>query len=251
MPLAPLYLGQVVERIVSSHRDEKQRTTLESDNFADAQVWQMFADDIQRTKQEVLHEREEYPAITPYFAGRALNLRLKGDLLLSTRKRLEEAEWMPYCSMTVEIYHQQAIVIKSIDDAVKNLYAQWLHDVGENPRSRLDRFLMRRSDNGSGLLECNIDPDIPRLCRESSYWISLKFTVPLNVQIIYDKRETLHYIQESVHAVALACNNIIEGRCLFQTIEMLNGCTEYAIKIARQRKNRRSVSEAVDLLTEL
>lgn len=177
----------------------------------------MFADDIQRTKQEVLHEREEYPAITPYFAGRALNLRLKGDRLLSTWEMLEEAVWLPYCAMTVEIYHQQAIVIRSIEDTVKNLYTQWLNDVGENPRSRLDRFLMRRSDDRSGL-ECNIDPGILSLYHESSYWINLRFTVPVHVQIIHDKRETLHYIRESVHVVTLAYNKIVEGRILCSSI---------------------------------
>lgn len=172
----------------------------------------MFVDEVQRTKQEVLQEREEYSALTPYFAGRALNIRSKGDRLLSTRKILEEAEWTPYCSMSVEIYHQLDIVIISIDDAVKNLYMQWLSEVGENPRARLDRFLMRRSDDRSGLLECNVDPNILDICLESSYWISLKFTIPVHVQIIHDKRETLHFIQESVHAVTLAYNRILGGR---------------------------------------
>ncbi|XP_025155769.1 dynein heavy chain 2, axonemal [Harpegnathos saltator] len=191
---------------------ENLKSLFESKNTS---VWQMFAEDIQRTKQEVLHEREEYPAITPYYAGRALNLRLKGDRLLSTRKVLEEAEWMPYCGMSMEVYCQQDIVIRSIEDAVKNLYAQWLQNVGENPRSRLDRFLMRRSDDRSGLLECNVDPGILDLCRESSYWLSLRFTIPVHVQIIYDKQETLHFTRESVYAVTLAYNKII--RALSQT----------------------------------
>lgn len=210
----------------------------------------MFADNIQRTKQEVLYEREEYPAITPYFAGRALNLRLKGDRLLSTRKMLEEAEWMPYCGMSVEIYHQQDIVIRSIDDAVKNLYVQWLDDVGDNPRSRLDRFLMRRSDNRSGLLECNIDPNILTLCHESSYWISLKFIVPVYVQIIYDKRETYHFIQESVHAVTLAYNKIVEGRTVSSTIACCNGCTRVHHKDGVNESIDGQCRNSGDLLTK-
>lgn len=174
-------------------------------------MWQIFADDIQRTKQEVLTEREEYPSITPYYAGRALNLRLKGDRLLSTRKMLKKAAWMPYCGMSEEIYHQKDIVIRSIEDSMKDLYANWLYDVGENPRARLDRFLMRRSDSKSGLLECNIDPNILNLCRESSYWISLRFTIPVHIQLIYDKWDTLHFTYENVLAVTRAYNQIIEG----------------------------------------
>lgn len=175
------------------------------------QVWQIFADDIQRIKLEVLYEREEYSSITPYYAGRALNLRLKGDRLLSTRRMLEEAEWMPYCGMSEEIYHQEDIVIGYIEDSIKNLFAKWVQDVGENPRLRLDRCLMRRNDSKAGLLECNIDPNILDLCHESSYWINLRFNIPVNIQVIYDKWSTLHFIYESVLAVALAYNRIIKG----------------------------------------
>ncbi|XP_071580099.1 dynein axonemal heavy chain 2 [Temnothorax nylanderi] len=177
-------------------------------------VWQILADDIQRTKQEVLNEREEYSSITPYYAGRALNLRLKGDRLLSTRKMLEKAEWMPYCGMSEEIYHQEDIVIRSIEDSMKDLYVKWLHDVGDNPRARLDCYLMRRSDSKPGLLECNIDPNILNLCRECFYWISLKFNIPVHIQLIHDKWDTLHFIYESVLAVTLAYNKIIEALSL-------------------------------------
>lgn len=187
------------------------------------QVWQIFADDIQRTKQEVLNEREEYPSLTPYYAGRALNLRLKGDRLLSTGKMLEEAEWMPYCAMSEEIYHQEDIVIRSIEDSMKDLHAKWLHDVGDNPRSRLDRCLIRRNDSKSGFLECNIDPNILNLCRECSSWISLRFNIPVNIQLIHDKWNTLYFIYESVLAVTLAYNRIIEGSLISLIVTVSNG----------------------------
>lgn len=163
-----------------------------------------------------MNEREEYSAIAPYYTGRALNLRSKVDRLLSTRRLLEEAEWMPYCGMSEEIYHQHSIVIRSIEDAMKNLYAKWLNDVGENPRARLDRFLMRRNDGRFGLLECNIDPNILNLFRECSYWIGLRFGMPVHIQLIRDKWDTLHFVYESVLAVTLAYNRIIEGSPRFQ-----------------------------------
>ncbi|KAL6262835.1 hypothetical protein P5V15_005625, partial [Pogonomyrmex californicus] len=177
-------------------------------------VWQIFADDIQRTKQEILNEKEEYSSIAPYYAGRALNLRLKSDRLLSTRKMLETAEWMPYCSMSEEIYHQEDIMIRSIEESMKGLYVKWLHDVGENPRARLDRYLMRQSDSKPGLLESNIDSNILSLCHECSYWISLKFNIPVHIQIVYDKWNTLHFVYESVLAVTQAYNKIIEALSL-------------------------------------
>ncbi|XP_018342049.1 PREDICTED: dynein heavy chain 2, axonemal [Trachymyrmex septentrionalis] len=177
-------------------------------------VWQLFAEDIQRTKQEILNEKEEYSSITPYYAGRALNLRLKSDRLLSTRKMLEKAEWMPYCGKSEEIYRQKDSLIRSIEDSMKELYVKWLNDVGDNPRAQLDRSLMRRSDSKPGLLECNIDPNILNLCHECFYWINLRFNIPVHIQQVYDKRDTLRFIYENVLAVTLAYNNIIEALSL-------------------------------------
>ncbi|XP_076295130.1 dynein heavy chain 2, axonemal kl-2 [Lasioglossum baleicum] len=172
-------------------------------------IWKLFSDEIHQTKQEVLDEREEYSSMTPYFAGRALNLRLKGARLQLTRKILEDATWMPYCSMSLEIYHQHDILMKSIEDLVENLHQSWVLAVGDNPRAKLDRFLMRRHDNRTGSLECTIDPDILNLCREADYWVNLRFPIPVQITLVYDKWDTLCFVYESVLAVVISYNKVI------------------------------------------
>lgn len=154
---------------------------------------------------------EEYPSMTPYYAGRALNLKLKGARLQSSREMLEMAVWMPYCALSDEIYHQHDLLKKSIEDFVTDIHSKWLHEIGENPRVKLDRFLMRRSDSDEGLLTCNIDPSILSLCRETAYWIALKHTIPVHMQVVYDKWETLHFVFESVLAVIIGYNKAIQG----------------------------------------
>ncbi|XP_076651590.1 dynein heavy chain 2, axonemal kl-2 [Halictus rubicundus] len=172
-------------------------------------IWKLYSDEIHQAKQEVLDEREEYSSITPYFAGRALNLRLKGARLQSTREMLEDAAWMPYCSMSLEIYHQHDILMKSIEDLVENLHLSWVLAVGDNPRAKLDRFLMRRSDDRTGNLECTIDPDILNLCREADYWVNLRFPIPVQITLVYDKWDTLCFVYESVLAVVISYNKVI------------------------------------------
>ncbi|CAK9808028.1 Dynein axonemal heavy chain 2 [Anthophora quadrimaculata] len=176
-----------------------------------AEIWKLFGDDIQQTKQEVLDEREEYPSMTPYYAGRALNLLLKGARLQSTREVLEQAMWMPYCSLSEDLYYQHDLLKKSIEDLVSDIHSRWIHEVGENPRARLDRFLMKRSDMRVGLLECNIDPNILKLCREAGFWIALKFTIPVHIQIVYDRWESLHFVYESVVAVIIRYNKVLQA----------------------------------------
>jgi hypothetical protein len=126
-----------------------------------------------------------------------------------THGMLEEAAWMPHHTMS-QIYHQESLVVNLINDMMKDLHAKWLHHTGENPRMRLDRFLMRR-DFKTGLLECNMDPFILDLCRECFYWLNLRFSIPIHIQVIYDKWRLLHFVYESVLAITLAYNKILEG----------------------------------------
>ncbi|XP_031370853.1 dynein heavy chain 2, axonemal [Apis dorsata] len=176
-----------------------------------SEIWKLFCDDIQKAKQEVLDEMEEYSSMTPYYAGRALNLRTKGARIQVTREILEHALWMPYCGLRYEAFHQQELLQKSIEDFVADLYAKWIYEVGDNPRAKLDRFLMRRCNITEGLLRCNIDPSILTLCREASYWIALKFIIPVHVQIVFDKWETLNFVFESVIAVIISYNKVIKA----------------------------------------
>nr|XP_034179953.1 dynein heavy chain 2, axonemal [Osmia lignaria] len=176
-----------------------------------AEIWKLFSDDIQSTKQEILDDTEKYPSMTPYYAGRALCLRMKGARLQSTRELLEESIWMPYCGLSVEVYNQHDIFMKTIEDFVHDIYHKWIYQVGDNPRAKLDRFLMRRSDSNYGLLECNIDPDILSLCHEATHWINLKFTIPVHIRIIFDKWDSLHFAFEGVIAVIIGYNKAIQA----------------------------------------
>lgn len=171
----------------------------------------MFSDEIQYTKQEIIEEKEEYPSMTPYFAGRALAMRLRIAKLKNMKKCFDDAEWLSYCSMSNEVNLQYEKLVNSIQDTVTNLFYKWIDNVGEGVHKRLDRYLMRPSPNKSGLLECNIDPKIINTCQEARYWTMWKFKFPISIQIIYDKWPTVKFVYESVLSVVLAYNKIIEG----------------------------------------
>lgn len=171
----------------------------------------MFEEEIQRTKQEIVDEREEYSSLAPYFAGRAVNLALKSKRLERINEMLTEASWLPRCGMSEQVYRQYEILVGSIGDAIVGLYHKWTLDIGDNPRCRLDRYLMRRSVDKPGLLEANIDPSILNLCREASYWSVLKFEIPVHIQVINGKWDSLQFVYESVLTVVLAYNKIIQG----------------------------------------
>lgn len=172
----------------------------------------MFGDEIQATKQEILQEREEHPSMTPYFSGRALNMRLRIARLQNMKKSFDDAEWLSYCSMSNEVNEQYKKLVHSIQDTITDLFHKWIDDVGEDVNKRLDRYLMRPSSNKTGLLDCNVDSTILNMCEEAKYWTMWSFKIPIPIQIIYDKWRTLKFVFESVLSVVLAYNKIMEGR---------------------------------------
>lgn len=162
-------------------------------------------------KQELVEERNESPSNTPYFSGRALSLKLKSKRLEATRQRLLETKWAGHCGISCKVCHQQEMLVGSISETIFRLYHEWMDDIGDNPKSRLDRYLMRRSDDKPGLLESNLDPNLVNLCREANYWQNLGFQIPIYVQMIYDKWDTLQFVSESVLMLVRAYNRILDG----------------------------------------
>ncbi|KAI4504209.1 hypothetical protein M0802_000680 [Mischocyttarus mexicanus] len=175
------------------------------------EIWKMFDDDIQNAKQDVLDVKEEYSSMMPYYSGRALALQQKANSLQTTKKMMEEAEWLPYCAMKFEVFHQHDLVIKSIEDAITNLHSEWIEAAGENPRTRLDRSLIKRMEKSPLLLECNMDPFVLDLCRECDSWINLLFDIPIQITVIHVRRDTIFFVYEGVLALIYTYNTIIKA----------------------------------------
>lgn len=146
-----------------------------------------------------------------------MNLRLKSKRLEWTRHLLASAEWLGYCSISEEVYHQNSIVLGSINDTIVGLYHKWMDDIGDNPKSRLDRYLMRRSNDKPGLLESNLDPYVLNLCHEANHWRYLGFQIPVYVEMINDKWVILQFVSESLLVLVLTYNSLIEGTYIRQT----------------------------------
>lgn len=49
-------------------------------------MYNLFRQEIQDAKQDLVDEKEERPALLPYFSGRALMARMKKNRLLKLRK---------------------------------------------------------------------------------------------------------------------------------------------------------------------
>ncbi|XP_063992715.1 dynein axonemal heavy chain 2-like [Diachasmimorpha longicaudata] len=174
-------------------------------------IWRSFSKESQTIKQELLKETSEYPSSCPYFSGRALNLLFKSKRLKAVKDLLENAEWMGYCTISDEVYHQTDVLLGSINDMIVGIHHQWMDDIDSNPQSGLDRYLMRQNSDKLGTLETNLDYNALNLCYEASIWRYLGFQIPVYVEIIIDKWPILQFVSESVLMLVSTYNKVIEA----------------------------------------
>ena len=127
-------------------------------------------------------------------------------------KLMEKAKWMRYCNLSDNVYKTYEKLLQSVNEIIKDLYKKWISRVGENPQDRLDSFLMRKKTKEKySKLECNIDPVILDLCQEAYHWLDLDFKLTINIQLVYDKWDTLSLVYENVLSVVSSYNKILDG----------------------------------------
>lgn len=116
---------------------------------------------------------------------------------------------------------------KNITNTIHQLNEQWLDTMHTDVIEKLNRTLMCRSVTHHGFLECNIDRGILELCEEARYFEMLGFGIPVHINQIYSKYNTIMSVYENVLTVALDYNRILSAlsakeRLLFKPL--IQGC---------------------------
>lgn len=186
-------------------------------------VYNLFKQEVQDAKQDLIDEKEERPALLPYFSGRAMMANMKKNRLNMLYKILKDAAWMLPCSLAEEIILQYNKLIASIDELITNLYRKWIDVIGDDVHSRLKRPLMRRSAEKAGLFECNIDGFLLDMIHEAKYWQLMHFDIPGHVMNLYNKASSIKFVYDSVIMVVMDYNKILaalsdEERLLFRVL---------------------------------
>ncbi|KAF5308522.1 hypothetical protein FQR65_LT06187 [Abscondita terminalis] len=210
-----------VEALASLYNYSTRKTLNTLFDQKTSTVYLLFLDEIQDCKEDLVKDKEEYPSIYPYYAGRAMVLSLKKNKLELSKKVIDEANWMRPCSIAEDVFSQYDALLTSIDHLILDLYRKWIDNIGEDVGNRLNRSLMNRSPTRPGLLECNIDRSLLDLFREASLWETLKFEIPGHVYNVCAKSKTITLVYESVLSVVMDYNKIVaalsdEERLLFR-----------------------------------
>ncbi|KAM4612372.1 dynein axonemal heavy chain 2 [Polymixia lowei] len=201
--------GQVQLMDVFQHLSAREALKHTLDRKA-VEVYSTLKRELDLVKTE-LSQRDGQPlAFIPHNAGRA-------HWALALRRRVERpmeviraAHFMPQTGIGEEVWLAQGQLVQSLDELVRRTFSQWSQCLDRQSLKRLDRPLMVRCKDNAAMLDINFNKNLLKMFCEIQYWERLGFEIPHYVSDIYQRREDLRVLRESVLLLVRDYNRIIE-----------------------------------------
>ena len=137
-------------------------------------------------------------------------------------KWFQTLQWLPECGYGDDVIAQYKVLSAALGDHFNQMYDNWLCALGTKDMTpRLDIPLMIRSTYKPGMIEVNFDKVLYRHLYEADYWSRLGKDIPENLINVFEQRERLHNLRETVLLVVKDYNRIVaalspEERNLFK-----------------------------------
>lgn len=174
-----------------------------------ADVWNLFADELAMTNNELGDECDEHLSDLPVVSGRIIQLNVNRARLIRLRSLFEQNEWLPESIDTPKILSNFKTIISVMEKTAQTLFDEWIQSIGIDVISKLNRLLLKRSLTHSGLFECNIDESIFIIFQELRFFQMLGFRFPVHVNQFFTKERPIRLIYDAIIEMITAYNRIL------------------------------------------
>lgn len=185
-------------------------------------LYKVVEDDTALVKNLYMSKMLPLPLQYPQYSGRAAWSMFLYNRMHYQQQMLEKAWWLPECGYGDDVKEQLRVVKAQLLEQSSKMYREWVKTVGTKDHShRLDIPLMIRSTYKAGMIEVNFDKTLYRHTIEAEMWARNGQAIPPVLQYVYNQREKLHNLRETVLLVVKDYNRIIgalsvEERSLFK-----------------------------------
>ncbi|XP_002132483.2 dynein-1-beta heavy chain, flagellar inner arm I1 complex [Drosophila pseudoobscura] len=179
-----------------------------------SRLWRMFSQEMDATSRKLLECRQQQESWLSHHVSRALNYRINLERLTWLRNRLKNAEWLPTVKEAAATLAKFDSLRKEYERESHQAYEDWQTACcgwSADLNQRLERYLIIRSKQARGLLECNIDPAVVEICEQAQHFERLGFPIPSTIKKFYERCECLRSVYNSVTQLCLSYNRILMG----------------------------------------
>ncbi|KAI4898373.1 hypothetical protein NFI96_012388, partial [Prochilodus magdalenae] len=172
-------------------------------------VYTLFSKELYLVNKELSRKAFHTPADMPQNAGhahwaRALRRRIERPIEV-----LQRAYFMPQIGSGEEVRVAHGQLVQTLDELVRRIFSEWSQSLDRQSLKKLDQPLMIRCKEKTGMLDINFDKNLLKMFNEIHYWERLLFEIPHYVSEVYQRREDLRTLKESVLLVVKDYNRII------------------------------------------
>ncbi|XP_036403568.1 dynein heavy chain 2, axonemal [Megalops cyprinoides] len=173
------------------------------------EVYNLFSREVNLVNRELGRKGQERMAHIPRYAGQALWARALRQRIQRPMKVLQRAHFMVQTTEGDEMKQAYAQLLQTLDERVRRTFSEWCQHLDQHSLKRLEQPLMIRCKDRPSMLDVNFDRNLLKMFNEISYWERLAVEIPHQVLEVYQRREDLRSLRESVLLVVRDYNRII------------------------------------------
>ncbi|XP_035375794.1 dynein heavy chain 2, axonemal [Electrophorus electricus] len=174
-------------------------------------VYSLFSKELYLVNKELSCKVFHTPAHMPCNAAQAHRAQALRHRTERPMEVLQHAYFLPHTGSWEEacVAHRQ--LVQQLDELVRRMFSEWSQSLDRHSLKRLEQPLMVRCKEKPGMLDVNFDKNLLKMFNEIHYWERLLFEIPHYVSEVYQRRDDLRTLRESVLLVVRDYNRIIEA----------------------------------------
>ncbi|KAM6949562.1 LOW QUALITY PROTEIN: dynein axonemal heavy chain 2 [Aplochiton taeniatus] len=174
-------------------------------------VYGLFNKELNLVNKELSKKLFHIAPHVPQHAGQAHWARALRRRIERPMEVVQRAHYIPQIGSGEESRLAHGQLVQTLDELVRRIFSEWSQSVDRQSLKRLDQPLMARCKEKAGMLDVNFDKNLLKMFNEIHYWERLLFEIPHYVSDVYQRREDLRSLKESVLLVVRDYNRIIQA----------------------------------------
>lgn len=172
-------------------------------------VWNLFANELSITNDQVIEDENEHLSYVPTVAGQTIQFKVNRMRLIRLRSLFEQNEWLPESFDTAKFLTNYKTMITKMEKNTQTQFDEWVQSLGVDIASKLNRLLLKRSLTQKGLFECNVDESIFTIFREARFFQMLGFGFPVHLNQFFSRERSIRLIYDSIVDMITSYNRIL------------------------------------------
>uniref|UniRef100_A0A8C4Z8H0 Dynein, axonemal, heavy chain 2 n=1 Tax=Gadus morhua TaxID=8049 RepID=A0A8C4Z8H0_GADMO len=174
-------------------------------------LYDLINKELQLVKNDLSKKTCQVASHVPQKAGQAHWAHCLRRRIQSTMELVEGAHFVGQTGSGEEVCLAHGQLVQTLDELLRKTYSDWSQGVDRQSIQRLEQPLMLRCRQDNTMLDINFDKGLLKMFSEIQYWESLRMEIPHYVLEVYQRREELRTLRESVLRLVSDYNRIIKA----------------------------------------